>query len=549
MDKEEVDAQIITSDDLEDFIWNFFMPVNAGMIESQEVNELQNIVVDESLSQDSIEYYKQQIKLLQSSVSNDVKEKLDKIDDKLDKQILSNSKQVTVNNEQVTMNNEQVTMNNEQVTMNNEQVTINDKLDIANVFINNYSDVYITLPENIKADYYELTQIFKEIWDIKGEINQDNLEQITALSSRLETILIVTDENWITVAEKFLQDLGKENPAMYSTLLQSFKDFSPTLAISLEKLSDPYVSIEQGKSLIESDTDKLTARLWNNFTVSGNIVSTDEMYVNYNENPPQTYMKFDNGLRLNSTVEEPAILEILENEIGELGKNISMIERNIQIKEAYNKLSLDSDKNAEILSKIETEYPELMNQSVSDLREVLNDAQSELKDKKAQYSQELNLFTQACENQDVKTKEIGEFLQGIWFNLIPTSITNNLLQQLNTSGFDGLRNRMGFNRKIDLDGGVLGYENSFDNKNITLTEKVIFAEFMNRMISWDIGEPLNIDNVRTWWGEAFEDRGEFQTILEKSGLKDSGTWISIALSNINNSFITKTTETKDKIEK
>jgi hypothetical protein len=48
---------------------------------------------------------------------------------------------------------------------------------------------------------------------------------------------------------------------MYSTLLQSFKDFSPTLAISLEKLSDPYVSIEQGKSLIESDTDKLTARL------------------------------------------------------------------------------------------------------------------------------------------------------------------------------------------------------------------------------------------------------------------------------------------------
>jgi hypothetical protein len=132
------------------------MPVNAGMIESQEVNELQNIVVDESLSQDSIEYYKQQIKLLQSSVSNDVKEKLDKIDDKLDKQILSNSKQVTVNNEQVTMNNEQV-------TMNNEQVTINDKLDIANVFINNYSDVYITLPENIKADYYELTQIFKEI--------------------------------------------------------------------------------------------------------------------------------------------------------------------------------------------------------------------------------------------------------------------------------------------------------------------------------------------------------------------------------------------------
>jgi hypothetical protein len=139
------------------------MPVNAGMIESQEVNELQNIVVDESLSQDSIEYYKQQIKLLQSSVSNDVKEKLDKIDDKLDKQILSNSKQVTVNNEQVTMNNEQVTMNNEQVTMNNEQVTINDKLDIANVFINNYSDVYITLPENIKADYYELTQIFKEI--------------------------------------------------------------------------------------------------------------------------------------------------------------------------------------------------------------------------------------------------------------------------------------------------------------------------------------------------------------------------------------------------
>ena len=542
MDKEEVDAQIITSDDLEDFIWNFFMPVNAGMIESQEVNELQNIVVDESLSQDSIEYYKQQIKLLQSSVSNDVKEKLDKIDDKLDKQILSNSKQVTVNNEQVTMNNEQV-------TMNNEQVTINDKLDIANVFINNYSDVYITLPENIKADYYELTQIFKEIWDIKGEINQDNLEQITALSSRLETILIVTDENWITVAEKFLQDLGKENPAMYSTLLQSFKDFSPTLAISLEKLSDPYVSIEQGKSLIESDTDKLTARLWNNFTVSGNIVSTDEMYVNYNENPPQTYMKFDNGLRLNSTVEEPAILEILENEIGELGKNISMIERNIQIKEAYNKLSLDSDKNAEILSKIETEYPELMNQSVSDLREVLNDAQSELKDKKAQYSQELNLFTQACENQDVKTKEIGEFLQGIWFNLIPTSITNNLLQQLNTSGFDGLRNRMGFNRKIDLDGGVLGYENSFDNKNITLTEKVIFAEFMNRMISWDIGEPLNIDNVRTWWGEAFEDRGEFQTILEKSGLKDSGTWISIALSNINNSFITKTTETKDKIEK
>jgi hypothetical protein len=113
--------------------------------------------------------------------------------------------------------------------------------------------------------------------------------------------------------------------------------------------------------------------------------------------------------------------------------------------------------------------------------------------------------------------------------------------QLNSGSFDGKRNQMWFNRKFDLDNGVLWYENSFDSKNISLTEKVIFAEFMNRMISWDKGQPIDINIVLAGWANPI-DLKDLNIQLEQSGLKDSWTWISRAMNNIDNSLIIKTTD-------
>lgn len=550
----------------ENFI-NTFIEDSGWLIESEEKDELQDLDVNTLKTKEAVEYYQEQIKLLTGNVSKNVKEILDDLPklvfEEKDKDIWDKYSKLEIRKRDI-----KATADAEKATAdaNSERIKWQE-------FMNNYSDTYENLPDSIKNNYKDLANIFKEIGSFEWDLSVDNKDQIEALSIRLDNKLSEKDKNWITNAEKFLLDLGKEKPEMYTTMLHSFRDLSDVLAISLAKYPDEYELIENITPKPDpvgwTDVDKLN---W--YNVIGNIAtkrvdwdSGMNRMKNYNEVPPQSYIVMENGFKLNSTVDYPQTeidenQKIFEEKNEELTDIISdrvsrhqelvsqrgeLLNTQADIKEQLNNSELSSEDRwalEEQAQKIEQELVDINNE-INQVDTVIQETEAKLNKVAAAFEkwhqEQIDTYNQLVESKDKKAIEVWEFLQGIWFNLIPPSITQSILMQLNTSWFNGKRNQMWFNSKFDLDNGVLGYENSFDKKNLSLTEKVIFAEFMNRMISWDRDQPIDIKIVLAGW-DAPVNVDKLNIQLQELGLKDSWTWITTAMANIDKSLIPKTTQ-------
>ena len=90
--------------------------------------------------------------------------------------------------------------------------------------------------------------------------------------------------------------------------------------------------------------------------------------------------------------------------------------------------------------------------------------------------------------KDEKTKEILQFLQDIGFTMIPQSISDDIIRQINLNPTQlDLGNGIHFNTAIDLKNGVLGTDIVGDNEN---TVKGIFSRFVNKMLTGDPDIPI-----------------------------------------------------------
>jgi hypothetical protein len=130
-------------------------------------------------------------------------------------------------------------------------------------------------------------------------------------------------------------------------------------------------------------------------------------------------------------------------------------------------------------------------------------------------------------------------LEGVWFNLIPQSITNAIIEQLNNPGSSWLRGLIWFNTILNLSEWDLWFQTSFNDHTLGTTEKVIFAEFVNRMITADSGKPIDVNKILNWWSVPVADRTQLSIQLEQAGLKDSWTWIWVAMDNLRKSTLEK----------
>ena len=143
-------------------------------------------------------------------------------------------------------------------------------------------------------------------------------------------------------------------------------------------------------------------------------------------------------------------------------------------------------------------------------------------------------FKEQVLEKDEKVRKILEFVWSIGMNLVDQSIIQSVLDQLNSN--NAMRNALWFNSEFNLENWELGYTDPMDNDLLGMKEKIKFAELFNRMISWEPGRPVDISNIRDNSWIPVGNISEFDSILLQSWIKDSGTWIMIAMSNIEKSL-------------
>lgn len=210
---------------------------------------------------------------------------------------------------------------------------------------------------------------------------------------------------------------------------------------------------------------------------------------------------------------------------------------------------------AEVKESIKLSNPELYNNlwldSVWDLdsmRYLLTDKKSIIEEQKQTIIDEANEQTQKLldenaqklKEKDEKTRDTLRFLSSIWFDEIPQSVTDMIIETLNSSST--LANSLWFTTKINLEEGLLWTDTNMDNKKDSLWEKVKFAKFVNILISWSEDIPLNINNLKADSGVAIDDITLFRASLQESWLLDTMTWYGTAMTRLKSHQIMPTTK-------
>jgi len=220
-------------------------------------------------------------------------------------------------------------------------------------------------------------------------------------------------------------------------------------------------------------------------------------------------------------------INIVENELQKETESINNILKSISILLKYvNQAITDGIELSDIKSTLKLNNSELYNElgmdsisSISDIKQKLSwfYKQKELEKKEIIIGKRKKLdkiisnIDKKSSDADKIKKETLRFIQSIGFDMIPQSITDSIISQLNSN--DSLRNSLGFQNNINLEEWNLWTNKDHNLLKINNAEKVVFAEFVNKMISWEKIWPINIEAIKTWSWEPISNRSTFLTHL------------------------------------
>ncbi|MDD2871852.1 MAG: hypothetical protein PHS49_07730 [Candidatus Gracilibacteria bacterium] len=208
-------------------------------------------------------------------------------------------------------------------------------------------------------------------------------------------------------------------------------------------------------------------------------------------------------------------LKALNEDLNTISGIIDFIDQSIA-----NKENLENVKQ-EIKSQNNVLFDELNIDNMGSLEEIKDsivglykqkeeEKEAKIKEKKKLLDEIVQKNAQKAKEADEKKKDTLAFLKSIGFDKIDQSITDNIINQLNSN--TGLRNMLGFNGVIDLENGSLGTNADANNQNVANQEKVNFAKMFNIMLSGKPDGILNIDNLQNDRGNPISDMTKLNII-------------------------------------
>ncbi len=376
---------------------------------------------------------------------------------------------------------------------------------------------------------YEWKNIFDIIWDLeKSDLNNQEI-----YVNQLEKLL--TQQNLNKILD-IIQEIDAENPTNKESLYSKFTTKLIEYNNSFYSKIAIYEWVEEKEEPKPTLTPSETARIYwaldtENPTIEWNIYKNWDIIVDVSKIPPERFLWDENfSIWLDLPIWDfyPAILEF-ERKKQDIVPKINSIDVLMQNKDYIDDM-LDSNLN---ITQIKTNLKNILNIDTSFINTADDLSKNNLNQLKQNLNQELtvaerdfqnslrqkiNEYRRKIEKKDALARETLDFLRSIGFDQIPQSVTNNVIEQLNSSS--GLRTSAWLTENIDFKNGILWTNSDFDENNITSQEKADFAKVFNIMIGWDENWPINIDAILNSRWAPISDYTVFQNHLEQNNLKD-----------------------------
>lgn len=166
------------------------------------------------------------------------------------------------------------------------------------------------------------------------------------------------------------------------------------------------------------------------------------------------------------------------------------IDSNMQLNES-DFLSLKDVKNTDELrvkiENIKTKFEKIKLQILEAKKEV-----------EQEYKLDFKEIVKRKEEAKEKQVEVLKFMKASWFDLIPKSITDKLILNLQSNSFQ-IQNLNLNVQNIDLKNWHFWESLNIDNETwFNTLAKTNLVKFMNKLISWNIDEPLSVKAIANW---------------------------------------------------
>ena len=222
---------------------------------------------------------------------------------------------------------------------------------------------------------------------------------------------------------------------------------------------------------------------------------------------------------------KPHFLENLKSVVGAFAKD-SFADLGSMYEEMGIKSENQIDEN-DITSLGESHSQSDLRQKIETIKTKLEKIKEQLTAKKSwivqEYQTHLKSLIQKGSVEKKKELEVLHFMHSSGYDLFPKEITDRLIVELKSTMLIIPWLDLSISN-IDLKNGNFGESSAFidKDKGLSIEAKRNLVKFVNKMISWKINEPLNIDTIAN--GTAVIDPLELKHILFKAGLTDGLGW-------------------------
>lgn len=176
------------------------------------------------------------------------------------------------------------------------------------------------------------------------------------------------------------------------------------------------------------------------------------------------------------------------------------------INEAYKSMQIDSKdqiNQADILSLANANSPTELKTRINNIKEKFVNIQKQVLKVQAwilkEHKNNIKKLVTRKEEAKEKQVEVLKFMKNSWFDLIPKSISNKIIGELQSNMLMIPWLNLSV-QNIDLENWHFGESWAFIDKNewLNIQSKTNLVKFVNKLISWNIDEPLSVIAIANW---------------------------------------------------
>ena len=389
-----------------------------------------------------------------------------------------------------------------------------------------FSDFVLDLVNNwsIKDNTWNLKEKLKEYknakWEKFKELNSEILELIKS-PDVIKQILNQAQIDWsYDKVYNFLDALAKTTSKWWKELSQILEIYSGEGFIS------GWEKVNEGSLPRYKEAENY---LWKSKWIDRNwdtYIFWDKM-VDFTNRPPEAYIFSENWYKLESE------MQWMQNtaEIIKMRRELQKIK--LDYKDLSKSLSIKEHRLEELNNIPENERTQKQKEEITKLEQEINNIHNKIAELVGrandikEFFDTVELFDQE-EKQRLKEKEehqrdILKYLNAIWFDLIPQSVTNQFIRELQSNQLSVPGLNLSSVQNIDLNEGKfweLENEANWDKWKDNL------LNFTEKMIYWEINPEWSIFRWQSfkWEMAASINPVEFYGVLDKQWLRSNSWW-------------------------